>query len=232
MLNTLLQLRTRARQRADMEASLFVEDSEMNTYINSAITDLHDLLVTSYGDDYYVKSVTFNTVLNQDAYALSTVVTDADFYKLRGLDTRLNANSPYYALSRFNFNERNAQAQSIVWNNTICPEIRYRIVGSNIILSPAPKAVVQMKLWYIPTAQQLTADGQTFDDINGYSDYVVALAARKAMMKEETDVSELDKEISFLQERIISSAKSRDAENPDQVQDIYASNNLGLYNKF
>jgi len=55
------KLVARVRQRADMESNLFVSDLEVQTYINAALSELHDILVQTYGQDYYVSSATFNT---------------------------------------------------------------------------------------------------------------------------------------------------------------------------
>ena len=46
---TLAELRTQARNRADMESSEFVTDTELTDYINSSIAELHDILIQSYG---------------------------------------------------------------------------------------------------------------------------------------------------------------------------------------
>ena len=57
---------TRVRQRADMEDNYFVSDIEVQTYINAAIAELHDLLIQTYGQDYYVSSNTFTTTAGTD----------------------------------------------------------------------------------------------------------------------------------------------------------------------
>jgi hypothetical protein len=56
------KLVARVRQRADMESNDFVSDSEVQTYINAGISELHDILIQTYGQDYYCSSATFNTV--------------------------------------------------------------------------------------------------------------------------------------------------------------------------
>ena len=52
---TLQNLIDRVRQRADMEGSTFVTDAEVIGYINVAMAEMHDILVTRY-EDYYVES--------------------------------------------------------------------------------------------------------------------------------------------------------------------------------
>ena len=67
---TLLQLRTQARDRADMTNSLFIADAELNNYINSSIAELHDLLIGAYDSYYSILTSTFNTVSGTATYAL------------------------------------------------------------------------------------------------------------------------------------------------------------------
>ena len=64
------KLVARVRQRADMESNLFVSDVEVQTYINAALSELHDILVQTYGQDYYVSSATFNTVAGTASYPI------------------------------------------------------------------------------------------------------------------------------------------------------------------
>ncbi len=52
---TLTELKAESRQRADMENSNLVSDTELTTYINKSIAELHDLLSEAYGSEYFVK---------------------------------------------------------------------------------------------------------------------------------------------------------------------------------
>ena len=56
---SLSTLRLLARQRADMENSQFVTDTEMRRYINRGYAELYDLIVTSANsEDYFLESST------------------------------------------------------------------------------------------------------------------------------------------------------------------------------
>lgn len=213
-----------------MESSEFVGDSEFNYYINSALRELHDILVQSYGENYYVKSATITTTPQQEEYAISSIVTDDDFYKLKGLDAQLNGDD-FFTLQRFNFNERNRFQNFGTWDYLGLTNVRYQLLGSNLRLSPAPDAEVLLRMWYIPSAQELTADTDIYDDINGYSDYIVASAARRALMKEESDVGELDGELQFLKRRIEEASQNRDAGKPESIEDIYVENDDYFYTR-
>lgn len=215
---TLLQIKTQARQRANMEQSQFVTDAELVTYINSSIAELHDLLVATYGPDYYIESHSFATVSDTQDYALP-----ADFYKLKGVDILISGDD-YFSLRPFNFNERNRNQE--VSDILGAPSLRYRLVGSNIRFSPTPSAAHTVKLWYVPTATALAVDGDTYADVNGYVEYVITDVAIKMLQKEESDVSVLSAQKMDLRKRIENMAQNRDAEQPESISDIYAENDV------
>ena len=216
---TLAELKLQSRQLADRENSQFVTDTELTAYINSAIAELQDLLIQAYSSDYYISDYTFSTVANQTTYALP-----ADFYKLRGVDCAL-INNEYASLRPFNFNERNRNDSFSSWGLMTGPSIRYRLLGDNIVFSPAPDGIYSIKLWYIPTAVKLVADSDVLADLNQYSDFVIYDAAIKMLIKEESDPSALMRERENCSRRIVEMAQNRDAGQPESVSDIYAENN-------
>jgi hypothetical protein len=219
---TLAQLRTGARQRADMENSEFITDSELTNYVNSEIAELKDLLISAYDSDYDLQSVTFSTANGTSTYALpngTNYSAAPAFYKLRGVDAQIG--SEWKTLSPFNFNERNKNAES-AWDEFCDP--RYRLAGSNLMFSPAPTGVYSVKLWYIPVATKLSADGDTLDDLNQYSEYVMVGAAIKMLIKEESDPTVLMAQKAALAQRIVTMAQNRDAGGSEAVSDVYAEN--------
>jgi hypothetical protein len=221
---TLLQLRTQSRQRADMETSDFITDSELNNYINSSIAELHDLLVSAYGSDYFLSDYSFNTVSGTADYALPST-----FYKLKGVDVRIN-NSSWCSVRPFNFNERNRD-QDVSWGMSLGPSVRYRLMGSNIKFSPIPDAAYQTRLWYVPKATTLVADGDSFDDLNQYAEYVIVDAAIKMLQKEEKDVNVLMAQKMALKKRLEQMSENRDVGQPASISDIYAENDEYWFNR-
>jgi len=208
---TLLQLKTDVRNRADMANSLFVSDAELITYINGSIAELHDLLIGS--EDYYLVEYSVNTIANTATYALP-----AAFYKLRGVDIRQNSGD-WQSLRPFNFNERNSSSDTQSSNG-----LRYRLTGSNLMLSPAPVGVYEIKIWYTPVATKLVIDADILNDVNQWSEYVIIDAAIKCLNKEESDVSVLLATKADLRKRIENMSASRDAGQPESISDIYAEN--------
>jgi hypothetical protein len=211
---TLAQLKSQSRDRADMGNSQFVTDSELTNYINSSIAELHDLLISAYDNDYYVTEYTFNTVAGTSKYNLP-----ADFYKIRGIDSLISG-TQWENLQPFNFNERNSKLEFDYNSNNI----RYRLVGSQIMFNPAPTGVYSMKLWYIPVAVKLSSDSDTLADLNQFAEYVIVDAAIKMSAKEESDVTVLMAQKAELRRRIEVMGQNRNADKSDSVSDIYAEN--------
>ncbi len=230
----LSQIRLQAQQRADRVNSQFVTMPEWNAYINKAMFELYDLLVTVY-EDYYVATPiqftadgsTFLYPLPNGSNTFQNALTNTNFipkpyYKLLGVDLALSfSNNGYVTIQKFNFADRNR----FVYPNTASTiygvfNLQYRIMGSNIEFIPTPSAGQQIRLWYIPRLTELLKDTDTTDTgISGWIEYVIVRAAKYALDKEESDTTKLDQELMFLKGRIEESAASRDAANPDTVSD-------------
>lgn len=185
---TLAQLRTRVRQRADIENDTHVSNTELNTYINDAISHLWDMLVMAAEPDYYRKTVTLTLVPGQLSYALSSVFPAGDFYKIRQVyvqdGDRLRPIDP--------------------------------IQGMSVQPAVAPRAAEVLTIHYIPTSTVLVADGDTFDGINGWEELVVIMAAIDVKTKREEDASLLSAKKAAMESRIASMAY-RDAGSPQKV---------------
>jgi len=166
---TLLDLMTLTRQEADMVSSQFVTEPELVGYIQNSYKDLYNLLVTSYGEDYYASiPATITTVGNQDKYDLpngnntftdseNNTITPPAFYKLLGVDLQLSPNNPqgYITLKTFPFSERNRFAIpnfASFWGFT---NVRYRLLGDQLWLTPIPASGQRIRLWYVPRPNNL-----------------------------------------------------------------------------
>lgn len=213
---TLAELKTLARQRADMVNSQFVSDSELTSYINASIAELHDLLIAAYNEEYVMEEYVWTSDGNIN-YALP-----ADFYKLRGVDARLGSSGDWATVKRYNFNRRNEQQNSFAWNMLGLPYMEYRLVGSNIRFNRTPATSTEFRIFYHPKAVKLVNDTDQYDDVNQFSEYVVVDAAIKMLQKEESDVSVLMAQKMALKQRIEAMAQNRDANEPESVTDIYA----------
>lgn len=161
---TLSDLIDQSREESDMQNSKFVTDLAFATYINNSYKELYDILIGAYGNDYSVANrATFITNGNQDLYPLpdgilpfaddnGNIAPAAPFYKLLGLDYQLSPNNPqgYVTLKTFPFSERNRFAVpnfASFWGFT---NLRYRLSGNNLWLTPIPAAGQPLRIYYIP----------------------------------------------------------------------------------
>lgn len=231
---TLSQIRLAAQQRADRVNSKFVTRAEWRSYINQAMFELYDLLVTVY-EDYCVATPIQFTTTATGRYALpsgSNTFTNPDtgatftprpFYKLLGVDLGLSSSSNgYVSLRKFNFTDRN----KYVYPNTDTTlygvyNLQYRVMGSNLEFIPAPSSGLPVKVWYIPRLTELLQDTDTTDiGISGWVEYVIVRAAKYALDKEESDTTKLDQELLFIKSRIEETAANRDAGLPDTISNV------------
>lgn len=211
-------LRTRAKQRADMENSSFVSDAEWLSYINASAAWLYDLLVKAYDEDYYLTSTTFTTS-TATSYSLDDDLDLTDFYKLRGVSI-VPATGEELPLKRYTFGDRGRTNNLYSSSRLGRSALRYRLSGRNIELKPTPQSGQTIKLWYIPSITPLVGDTTTIDGINGWEEFVVINAAIMALNKEESDVTALTQQLQIYLDRIETMAEDRDVGEPARVTDV------------
>lgn len=208
-----------------MTESQFVTDPELDTYINASAYELYDLLVTAYGEDYYVATpYEFTTDGTNQTYALPS-----DFYKLLGVDLNItgtgnnNQNTPI-TLKPFKFNERNKFSyQNIqMYRGT---NLRYRLKGNDVYFNLVPQSGQLCRVWYVPQMTKLVDDADTLNGVSGWQEYVLIDAALKMLAKQNLDVSVLAAQKAAMIKRINDTAANRDAGEPQCVSDTSEYNN-------
>lgn len=215
------ELRLQAQQRADMVNSNFLSVSEWNNNISNSVQELYDLITTVYEDYYLAVPITFVTD-GSSQYALPNGINYSKalpFYKLAGVDLGLtNNNNAKVTVQKFQFIQRNRYIYPNVTSTFLGVfNMRYRIMGNNLMFIPTPSSGQYITLWYIPRAAKLLADTDIVDGINGWLEYIICDAAIKALQKEESDISVLAAEKLALIKRIEDSAQNRDVGEPETI---------------
>ena len=136
-------LRDEARQHADQVNSEFVTDAELNGYLNNSWSELYDILVSKYQDDYFLTSTSITVTSGTSTYSLPS-----DFYKARGVDLNINDNQNT-PLQRYTFADRTRD--SLV---RYARDVKYSIQANNIVFAPSPSNNTAT-LWYIPHPRKL-----------------------------------------------------------------------------
>jgi hypothetical protein len=216
--STLAIIRSAAKSRADMVNSSFVTDPEWLEFINGSYTELYDLLIQKFGSDYYVATpYQFTTDGINDQYALPA--TDPAFYKLLGVEVQLDSKT-WSDVPRFNFADRNKGSYPPSSQST---SLRYKLLGSKLWLRSGrvvPGAGLVIQVWYAPRLLALVSDTDVVDGVSGWEEYIKVDAAIKALAKEESDTTQLERAKAALLQRIESAAENRDAGSPSTVADV------------
>lgn len=236
---TLTQLIAAVRQRADFVNSQFVTDAELTSYINQSYFELYDLLIQKYGDNYYVADpAVFATDGASAQYVLpngtlstftngrtgATGYVAPAIYKLLGVDLMLaNQSQSYVTIKPFNFSDRNRYAVPNFQSFYGVTNLRYRLNGDYLWLTPIPAGNQNIQIWYAPRLTQLSAGSDTTDGISGWTEYIIVDAAIKCLAKEESDVSVFMAQKQGLIQRIEAAGENRDAANPATVADHQTS---------
>lgn len=212
---SLAQLILAVRQRADMEHSTFVADTELTSYINQSLFELYDLLVEKYGADYYTDSSTITTDGTNERFAMP-----ATLYKLMGVDLLISGGNSYITLKPFMMSERNrfTFANTQATFGTLS-NLRYRMSGGYLWLTPKPAAGQTLRIWFVPRMAPLADPSDEFDGFSGWTEYVIVDAAIKCLQKEESDCGLLMAQKEGLIKRIEVAAADRDVGSPKRVAD-------------
>ena len=219
-------LMAKCRQRVDMTNSKFVTDLELIGYINLAMADLHDILVTSY-EDYYILDTDY-VVPGSNPGTLP-----ANFYKALGVDLSMNGSfdgsSITYRLRPYSFQERNAYSNPLmtaaVFTNTF-----YNIRGNKIHFIPNPTVGGVIRLYYIPEASYFVEDTSSAynDEIKdiapavaiGWEEFLILSTCVKMVMKEEGDPSALYKLLGDVRKRLMVVTQNKDAGESTSISDV------------
>ena len=215
---TRLELRTAVRQRADIENSQHVTDTEINEYLAGSLAAFHALCVEACEDDF-TKIATFSTVSGTTDYSLATYVLEGAFtyYKVRSV--HVSSGGLARELDRWTLDEWSAFQSTILSGGLVggSPAF-YRIIGGNIVLMPAPQGVWTVRVYFVPSPVDLSDDTKSFDGRSGWEEWVVLDSAIKCMRKEETDTREMVAEREKVEARVLAQVRRMDQAKPHRVQ--------------
>lgn len=211
---TLVQMRTDAQERADMETDTHVTDAMWNRWINQGLQRVFRRLVKSAPERYYAST----DIVTTEGTASYDV--PADFVAPVGVDLIISA-TEHIQIDTFNLNERRGPARLGGVSND-APPTRYQIRGTGddtqIYFDPDPGSRTY-RLHYTYNAPELTADDDTFDGVAGFEDSIIEYAVWKAQRRSEDDTA--DTQIALADaDQGIDSINSRDLGRPPRIADV------------
>lgn len=208
----LTSLQTLARQKADEEATGYVDTDELNSYLNQGLKFIHGKIIQKHEYFFIVKGTVGNggyiTVsANVNEYALPT-----SMLKLIRVERRNSTDSNegnWRKLARLNigndqindfFPIREGRDQGF----------GYFIAGSKLYLRPVPSSGFDLRLWFIPRVTALSSGSDIPETPEEYHELIAEYAAiqilgksGEGIWKERADIfkAELDNMIDTVEQR-------------------------------
>lgn len=233
-------MRYQAQLKADQLNGQFLTVDEWNINLNKSQFSLFDILVTKYGDDFFLASPYTISTTGARNYALPDGsanfavggVTPPAIYKMVGVDCGVAVgNNAWVTLPRYNWIDRNRFIYPQLQANALGVfNLSYRQMGNQLFFIPNPSAGQFIQIWYVPIMTMLLQDTDMMSfSISGWDEYVIVDAAIKAATKEESWelVASLKQDRAMLLERIETTAANRDVGQPNTVSDTRS--NTGFY---
>jgi hypothetical protein len=210
-----LDARLFADQRPGSSTS-FITETELTGLVNSKIRQLYDMLVEARGSDYYATEDTISIVSGTARYNLP-----ANFYQLASITLEWATNDHELMFPVGSTRER-IHYEGILPQNSwsrYSPKA-YRLRASQLEFLPTPTGSVTARLQYVPVFTALSADGDTFDGINGWEKMVALGVAMEMRTIEKRPSSDLAGLYAEQMQRIEALKTERDAEAPLEIVDV------------
>lgn len=221
---TLAQLRLDARLYADQRpgsSTTFVSDAELTRLVNLKVRELYDMLVEARGLGYYASTATLAIVGGTSAYSLP-----ADFYQVDSVTLEWGPREQE-VVDKVQTNRGRAwYANGPTWSRW-APK-GYMLMPAQIEFLPVPAGAVACRLRYVPTCATLTADGDTFDGVNGWEKLVALGVAFELLgIDKRSPTASLQRAYDEQVARIVSLKDERDAEGVHEVVDVLPEREFG-----
>jgi hypothetical protein len=176
---------TQARRRCDALGSDTFTDAEVAEYLNMSLLDCHDLLINTYGDDYYSETVTYTLTGSLNA----TVTLNPIPYKVLRVDWLDNSNN-WRPIRRVSLGGDRLTTEQKQWSQN---EPTYRSRWSTLELYPPNSNAEQVRVHGISMVPQLDTASPASYGVPGYIlpwvQYVILGAAIHMIDRVEGDVS-------------------------------------------
>lgn len=224
------EILARARSRTGKTNSTFVADSTDGIpWVDEAHRELYELLVTTYGDEYFMQT---SSILSVSAGAESTSITQLDTgpggaveptYRVPWKIVRVDVDFDdiRVPMSQFSFSDAVLDDTSHTWERGV--DIRYRWADTKLYWNPRPSAAQTVKVYFVPVVQELDVLGDSIEPVcEPWYEYLVACVCLKVAQKERDSeaVQMFMAEKADIRARLIASAPARDIGQPQTIADV------------
>ena len=223
-------LLTYVKQRLGIENNESIQDSELRTNVNLAMSALDEILVNNF-QDYHMKAylATIGTQATSPG-PQNVISTPPDFYKLRGVD--FGAPGMWITIYAFNFQQRNYfnnpySNMYANYGNQVQRKVRTTTDMSGtkqiIMVEPMNLSSGQYQIWYTPNFTWLVNDSDAIPydlDTESWIEYVVANVGVKVYQKLLLPTDELKQQMAYYEEKARNSSTNRMSLGPETITNV------------
>ena len=181
---TLLQLRTDIRWQSDqVGASLRHTDTQLSRAINQSIQRFRARLSNEGSFNYLEPATGTLTVGATSPYSFRVLDLSAvspSVVRTYGAD--ITVDGVVHSLLHVPFAARNDYGGP---NNTAVPIAWAHYQTRKIAILPAPDGAYAYVVWYLPVLADLSVDGDTFDGVAGWEDYIVWDVVQRLIVRDQ-----------------------------------------------
>jgi hypothetical protein len=221
MSRTLLDIRQQVKDDLDLNEEIFVEDSDLNRWINDAIETAEAEIHTLY-EDYF---------LDRTVYTLTAGVRELDFpadiyaSKVRKLLFKESLTSPNTAAHEVK-REKNlieAEGRDIYEYQSATPTLTWvetnnSVDGRKIRLYPEQGRAGYLVMYYIRNANRLVDDADVCD-IDEFSRFIIQHTKTQAYLKDGDPRAEESKTLEEqLKAQMVATLSNRTPDNNDEIR--------------
>jgi hypothetical protein len=184
---TLSQLRTDIADQADITgavgASSRYTPTQLNRLINQSLQRFREK-ISNEGATRYLTSATGSLAVGATSpypfYVLDLSAASPSIVRTYGLD--ITVNNVTRTLKHVSFKKRGEYGGP---NYTGIPEAWAHYVGNKLAIFPPSSGTYVYVCWYLPVLADLSADGDTFDGVAGWEDFIVWDCVCRLIIKDQ-----------------------------------------------
>lgn len=217
----------RARARTDKTNSTFLSNAvDLIPWLDESHRELYELLVTSYGDEYFLTTATLAVAADAEKTSVvpvTVVVGESTTYyyiwKLVRVDVEFD--DIRVPMSQFSFSDAVLDDTSHAWDAGV--DIRYRFSDQHLYWNPRPSTAQSVKLYFVEVCDNITLSTDVIEPVcEPWAEYLVACLCLKIAQKEKDSdaIQAFMAEKADLRQRVISSAPARDIGQPQTIVDV------------
>lgn len=191
----------------DPEYGYFTE-TRVGQRVNRALFEVQKLLVNA-GQDYYVKCVTTQTVIDQEIYAYPS-----DFLKVNYLSLITQGSGAKRVKRQLNPMVRSQQ--NMLYGETGTPS-NYYLSRNYFHLHPIPNEVKTIEMDYTYRVAEMVNDDDIPDCPEIYVEFIAVLAALDGFIKDGRDMTPLLNKKAYYEELMKKNSQQRKVDKPRMV---------------